>query len=1207
MKTLKKFQLITLLTLIAVIAIYAQETKENPEFKLAVNLYNDNMLDLALDQFKNFINTYPSSSQAVEARFYVALIQFKLKQFEDARASFQNYALSYADNSKAPEAWFKIGECYFALKNYHEAALAFERVKVFHPNSQLAPEALIKSAECFKKDGDFANAKRNLQVIIKDYSGLQLMLAARLSLAEIYLEEDNIELARSETQRVIEGESKYKPDAIVLMSRICMALGQSEEAEKNLLLIFKNYKSSPIIPEAYFELGVLYKNSGDFSKAISQFEKVLIEKETDIVLKEKTVFELGMVYYESSDFKNAAKYFKNFVQSFPESERLYEAILWAGKSSSGGRNYKTALTWYDRIISSKMNDKIKAKALVYASFSAEESGNIILAIEYCRKFLQQYPNLNGNAEAAVRIADLSKNQMKDYQEAIKYYEQAIQILGSYPSETFQRKNISGLMLKIADCYRANGLNEFAIKKYEEIVNNFPSDLEGLTAKRMLESINIFSGKDYKTGTEKIAKLIGDLLTDMPKGEIAFNLAEVYYKDIKEFLSAIEYYSLAINNGIKDEKLVQAAYNRANAAINLSANDTIFTKRAIDYCIYFINNYPADDKIDEVRYKLLVLEFKSLPAEKSEKLLTDYVANNPKSFYIPSVLNMLGDYYFNSQKYNDAVSVYKRVTVGYPKSEFAENSFFLLGNTYFESGKNDSAILSLSELIEKYPNSMYTASSMKSLAIAFMNQGQSNEAINVIQSLVDRFFYTDILNGVESLYSKALIISGNYDKAINFIKTLIDIDENNPFFEKVDPELKLLLAQAYGKSGEYQKSIPLYHGYLKNAVTKERFSEVYIALGNIAKAQGVAEVAGNFYKLAGNYGDTNSTKDIANLLYQNGRYQDAEKYYLVLLQKATNEEDRKYFESRIIVSKLRRDDLKEAEKMISGFEKRYKKNPVFFAEFEYEKGLYHFRNQELSLAKKIFEIVIDDYGKTEFAPLSEYYLGKILEIDKKIPDAIKKYDSVLKSYPNSDAVPRTLLALGNLNYNAEKFEDAIRYYQRIVDSPEKAGDILIYAMTNLIEAYESTKLYDAALKLTRSFLERYPKDSSKVDKQIKIGILYTRLEYYDQAILQFQNLLDHVGNEYEAEIRYNLGETYYYKGDYQQSILEFLKVPYLVNSKGVENWIATSFYMAGQAYERMGKYDKAISMYQQIIDKPGIDVTFKAGAQKEIDRVQSIIK
>ena len=48
-------------------------------------------------------------------------------------------------------------------------------------------------------------------------------------------------------------------------------------------------------------------------------------------------------------------------------------------------------------------------------------------------------------------------------------------------------------------------------------------------------------------------------------------------------------------------------------------------------------------------------------------------------------------------------------------------------------------------------------------------------------------------------------------------------------------------------------------------------------------------------------------------------------------------------------------------------------------------------------------------------------------------------------------------------------------------------------------------------------------------------------------------------------------------------------------------------MAGQSYEKMSKYDQAMTMYKQIIDRKDTDTQFKTAAQKEIDRVKSILK
>ena len=48
-------------------------------------------------------------------------------------------------------------------------------------------------------------------------------------------------------------------------------------------------------------------------------------------------------------------------------------------------------------------------------------------------------------------------------------------------------------------------------------------------------------------------------------------------------------------------------------------------------------------------------------------------------------------------------------------------------------------------------------------------------------------------------------------------------------------------------------------------------------------------------------------------------------------------------------------------------------------------------------------------------------------------------------------------------------------------------------------------------------------------------------------------------------------------------------------------------MSGQSYEKMSKYEQAIGMYQQIIDRPGLDATFKSAAEKEIRRVKNLVQ
>ena len=186
-----------LAVLVLVSPALSQDSKENADFKLAVNLYNDKLYDLAAEQFRQFINFYPNSQQGIEARMYLGLAQTKLGAFDDARLSFQNFALAYPDHPRAAEAWMNAAESFLSMKNEREAALAFERVKTFQPKSKLAPTALLRAADLYQRIGDAVSARRVLRTLTQEYTTGDA-LPARVRLAELLLADAQNEPARAE-------------------------------------------------------------------------------------------------------------------------------------------------------------------------------------------------------------------------------------------------------------------------------------------------------------------------------------------------------------------------------------------------------------------------------------------------------------------------------------------------------------------------------------------------------------------------------------------------------------------------------------------------------------------------------------------------------------------------------------------------------------------------------------------------------------------------------------------------------------------------------------------------------------------------------------------------------------------------------------------------------------------------------------------------
>ena len=92
------------------------------------------------------------------------------------------------------------------------------------------------------------------------------------------------------------------------------------------------------------------------------------------------------------------------------------------------------------------------------------------------------------------------------------------------------------------------------------------------------------------------------------------------------------------------------------------------------------------------------------------------------------------------------------------------------------------------------------------------------------------------------------------------------------------------------------------------------------------------------------------------------------------------------------------------------------------------------------------------------------------------------------------------------------------------------------------------------------------------------------------------------SEQEPEIQFYIGEAYFNAGQYENAIREFVKIPLLSKQTKLQ-WEASALYFSGQSYEKLGRIDDAIRMYQEIIDRPGIIVDLKREARKKIEQLK----
>ena len=1181
----------------------AQTSKENADFKLALNLYNDGLFDLAAEQLKQFINNFPGTPNGIEARFYLGLTQLKLSQFDDARLTFQTFALTYQDNPKAPDAWMHVGDCYVALRNYKEAALAFERVKVFHPHSNLAPEALIKASRYFSRADQSEDARRVLRIVLQEYANSNAALSARTMLGQMYFEEGNLAQAQNELKRVIEGDPSpdAKAQALLILGNIYKATGELPQAQATYQDIIKEYKNTSAAQGAYLNLGIVLASAGKCTDAIENYKKVFAGK---TLQDSTTIFEantgIGDCYAETGDISNALTYYDRAAAHAPSQEEAFATTWKVAIAAARGKSWPRSNDACKRILKSVAPADLKQKATIRLALNAEARKDYGQAIQYLSSFLDQFAANPFADEVAFRMAGLAQNELHDARKAGSMYEQFIIHYSHSPY-------IDDAYAGAARCYEA--LKEFdrAAQLYRELLDKYPSSDLRQSAEDRIRTIDTFEAKEKDAGVEKLALLLGDVVSDKDKIGLSYRLGEIYFKDLKNYSAAVVQFTNAINSGMNDSRFIDALYYRARALEFLSWNDRKYVPQAIESYQTFLKSYPDDPRSEQAALSVFMLSASSLQNAYSAYEAT--LGAFPKFQRRDTMLERIGELQEKADSTQVALSTYGDIIRDFSNSPTIPEVAFRRIPLLLSLGLTDSAMHEAESYLGAYPNGPHSAEVAARLAELLEKNGKAAQAADYYRTLAEDFYYASFAKDAPFHLADAYTTSGKYNQAIEVYSELIQAQQGDPLREQgVDPALLVAMGRAYQGAGNIKEAKAYLFQALARQQAGEEAGQAYSILGQIAKSEGNLDLATSYFRQSGNaQPNTASSRDVANLLFSNGAYADAIRQYRLLSQSATTDTERQYCDAHVILAQYKNDDPAGADRGRVEFLKKYGDDQIDVAAFDLEKGLYYYRKEDYPNARKAFDHIIDKYDDTPSAPFAMYWIGKMLEIAKKQQDALKLYDDLMKRYAESPVVPKVHLALGNIYYDQEKWDESIRNYRTIVDDSAADPGLLAAAMSNLIETYEAAGIFDAALQLTRRYLEAFPNNEDVLDKKIKIGILYQELGYNDQSVLQLQSLLDQAGSDLEGEIRYYIAEANYNKGDYQQAILDFLKVPYLVTKKGKLDWTANSLYMAGQSYEKLGRFDQALTMYQQIVERSGIDETFKAAAKKEIDRVKLVLK
>ena len=126
------------------------------------------------------------SQQAGEMRAYqAALDQFKLGNYPLAVSAMQGFLVTYPNSTLAPNAQYWIGMAHSGQRDYKSAIAAQRKLLASWPDSEKAPDALLSIASSQETMGDRRNAQKTLEEVIQRYPKSSAAASAKQRLAAL--------------------------------------------------------------------------------------------------------------------------------------------------------------------------------------------------------------------------------------------------------------------------------------------------------------------------------------------------------------------------------------------------------------------------------------------------------------------------------------------------------------------------------------------------------------------------------------------------------------------------------------------------------------------------------------------------------------------------------------------------------------------------------------------------------------------------------------------------------------------------------------------------------------------------------------------------------------------------------------------------------------------------------------------------------------
>ncbi len=732
--------------------------------------------------------------------FYLAHYYFQRNDYEQTISYFDKSGFDHLSNSEIADAKFEKGYAFFNLKKFEEAESLFNEITQLNESKYLFQAHYYYGfiSYYFQKYDD---ALKSFYIAVKDEEYNRVV---PYYIAEILYSQGKKNDALQFGDSVLRNNQSlyYKQELSLLIGQLYFERNEFQKA----MSLLKNYadNSRDVSKSILYELSYCYYQTENIPKAIEGFKKLSGEKDS---LGQNSMYQLASLYLSIDDKHNARNAFQ--FCAYNNSDLLQQKI-------------------------SKFN---------YSKLSFE-LGYLDAALNEIRDFLKEYPSSEYDSEAKELLVNLLA-KTNDFSQGIEMYESlkspGINAQKVYPSllygkaiQLFNDQNLSesdATFRKLLLTPYSDRLSPYAKfwrgeiayreKRYDDAVN-FLSQFNqsapaGLNEANLLNCRYTLGYSFFQKGLYKNALQQFELITKVltpASGSIQLDAylraADCYYA-LREFAKSLKMYENIISNNLTSSDY--ALFQKAMIVGVKNSNEKILLLNSLK------SKYPNSSLLLDSKMEIASSYIAEQNFSQAIPYLEELISHKDATGLKPAAYLKLGLAYFNDDKNESALKVYKELIRKYPKSAETEEALSIVKEIYVEMNRSDDYIELLRENginigINEADSLTYMAAYKKFESADYSG---SNTSFN--------YYLTRYVNGMfrlDALYfnSIAYLKQNDFTNAVKGFK-LINHEGLNPYFETSALELAKLF---YFEFKNYDSSRKYFQELMSNTANSENHLE-----------------------------------------------------------------------------------------------------------------------------------------------------------------------------------------------------------------------------------------------------------------------------------------------------------------------------------------------------------------------------------------------